>query len=76
MTAQAGDITLYVDDPAGPRLAGSILPFHTQPSADKTDGDLCGVKVRYGRGRYGSVSAVYVRDWTDADILFKALSRR
>ena len=43
MAAQDGDITVYIDNAAGPQLVGRILPFNIQPPADKTEGDLGGV---------------------------------
>jgi hypothetical protein len=76
VAAHDSDITVYVDNSAGPQLVGSILPFNIEPPADKTEGDMGGVKVRFGRGKYGNVCAVYVRDQTDAYILLNALSRR
>ena len=68
----SNNVTLYVEDEAGLREVGGILPLNRQP----TSGAFNDVRVLRYECSYGQVSRVIVGTQGEADALLAALTAR
>jgi hypothetical protein len=69
------DINVHVETPEGSRVVGTILSFDPQPPADVSEGNLCGIHVKFAR-KFGKVISVQVKTCAEVEFLVKALGRK